>query len=122
MLAQIAYKCLQHLFKTELKPDATQLLFMLGEHLLSRLITTSCKISDLAFLDVEGRIAHTLMDLSTLPEAISHPKGMELHITRQEIARIVGCSRELVGRVFKELVHKESISVHGKTIIVFGAR
>ena len=47
---------------------------------------------------------------------------MQLRITRQEIGRIVGCSREMAGRVLKELEQKGLISAHGKTIIVFGTR
>ena len=42
--------------------------------------------------------------------------------TRQEIARIVGCSREMVGRVLKELEEQGLITAHGKTIVVFGTR
>jgi CRP/FNR family transcriptional regulator, cyclic AMP receptor protein len=47
---------------------------------------------------------------------------MQLYITRQEIGRIVGCSREMAGRVLKELQTKNLISAHGKTIVVFGTR
>jgi CRP/FNR family cyclic AMP-dependent transcriptional regulator len=47
---------------------------------------------------------------------------MQIKITRQEIGRIVGCSREMVGRVLKILEDQELISAHGKTMVVFGAR
>jgi CRP/FNR family cyclic AMP-dependent transcriptional regulator len=83
---------------------------------------TSRKFCDLAFMDVEGRIARTLLDLSKQPDAITHPDGMQLHITRQEIGRLVGCSREMAGRVLKELEEKKLITAHGKTIVVFGTR
>jgi CRP/FNR family cyclic AMP-dependent transcriptional regulator len=53
---------------------------------------------------------------------MTHPDGMQLHISRQEIGRIVGCSREMAGRVLKELERKKLIQSHGKTIIVFGTR
>jgi CRP/FNR family cyclic AMP-dependent transcriptional regulator len=95
---------------------------MLGEQLSTRLLITSRKYQALAFMDVEGRIARTLLDLCKEPDAITHPDGMQLSITRQEIGRIVGCSREMAGRVLKELVDKELISAHGKTIVVFGTR
>ena len=45
-----------------------------------------------------------------------------LDITRQEIGRIAGCSREMAGRVLKELEAKGLITAHGKTIVVFGTR
>lgn len=57
-------------------------------------------------MDVEGRIARALLDLRKEPDAMTHPDGMQLHITRQEVGRIVGCSREMAGRVMKEMEDK----------------
>jgi CRP/FNR family transcriptional regulator, cyclic AMP receptor protein len=34
----------------------------------------------------------------------------------------VGCSREMAGRVLKEMEDKGLITAHGKTIVVFGVR
>jgi len=79
-------------------------------------------VSDLAFLDVTGRVARTLLDLCKEPDAMTHPDGMQIKITRQEIGRIVGCSREMVGRVLKDLEERELVSVTGKTMVVFGTR
>lgn len=121
-LAEITYERFKLALKNELKDHAVDILFMLGEHLSKRLLVTSRKYQDLAFMDVEGRIAHTLLDLCKEPDAITHPDGMQLSITRQEIGRIVGCSREMAGRVLKELSDKGLISAHGKTIVVFGTR
>ncbi|HBN8613256.1 TPA: cyclic nucleotide-binding domain-containing protein [Pseudomonas aeruginosa] len=42
--------------------------------------------------------------------------------TRQEIGRIVGCSREMVGRVLKSLEEQGLVHVKGKTMVVFGTR
>ena len=83
---------------------------------------TTRKVSDLAFLDVTGRVARTLLDLCKEPDAMTHPDGMQIKITRQEIGRIVGCSREMVGRVLKDLEERELVSVAGKTMVVFGTR
>ena len=47
---------------------------------------------------------------------------MQIKITRQEIAKIVGCSREMAGRVMKNLEEDGLITAHGKTIVVFGTR
>ncbi len=88
----------------------------------ARLRTTSRKVSDLAFLDVTGRVARTLLDLCKQPDAMTHPDGMQIRVTRQEIGRIVGCSREMVGRVLKTLEEQELIHAKGKTIVVFGTR
>lgn len=54
--------------------------------------------------------------------AMTHPDGMQLRVTRQEIGRIVGCSREMVGRVLKSLEEQGLITASGKTIVVFGTR
>ncbi|HMX99498.1 MAG TPA: helix-turn-helix domain-containing protein, partial [Agitococcus sp.] len=75
-----------------------------------------------AFLDVTGRVARCLLDLSKQPDAMTHPDGMQIRVTRQEIGRIVGCSREMVGRVLKSLEDQGLISVKGKTMVIFGAR
>jgi CRP/FNR family cyclic AMP-dependent transcriptional regulator len=53
---------------------------------------------------------------------MTHPDGMQIRITRQEIGRIVGCSREMAGRVLKSLQDQGLIWVKGKTIVVFGTR
>ena len=85
-----------------------------------RLNRTTQKVSDLAFLDVTGRVARTLLELTKQPDAMTHPDGMQIKITRQEIGRIVGCSREMVGRVLKTLVDQGLVSVKGKTMVVLG--
>ena len=122
LLAEMSYERFRQVLKKELIEDATDILLMIGEQLAGRLLKTSRKFSDLAFMDVEGRIARTLLDLCKEPDAMTHPDGMQLYITRQEIGRIVGCSREMVGRVLKEMEDKGLISAHGKTIVVFGTR
>jgi len=116
-IAQISYdrfKGLQEIF-----PD---LLFTIASQLAIRLRRTSIKVSDLAFTDVKGRIARTLLDLCNEPDAMTHPDGMLIRITRQELGRIVGCSREMVGRVLKDLEEGHLIAVSGKSIVVFGTR
>jgi CRP/FNR family cyclic AMP-dependent transcriptional regulator len=87
-----------------------------------RLRRTSGTVSRLAFMDVTGRIAKTLQDLCKEPDAMTHPDGMQIRITRQELGRIVGCSREMVGRVLKNLETQSLVAVKGKTIVVFGDR
>jgi CRP/FNR family cyclic AMP-dependent transcriptional regulator len=121
-LAVLGYERFRYLLKHELLEYAPDLLYMLGEQLAGRLLTTSRKFSDLAFMDVEGRIARALLDLCKEPDAMTHPDGMQLHISRQEIGRLVGCSREMAGRILKELENKKLLTAHGKTIVVFGTR
>ncbi|MCY1410519.1 Cyclic AMP receptor-like protein [compost metagenome] len=87
-----------------------------------RLRNTTRKVGDLAFFDVTGRVARCLLELCKQPDAMTHPDGMQIKITRQEIGRIVGCSREMVGRVLKDLEERSLVHVKGKTMVVFGTR
>ena len=98
------------------------ILYELATQLADRLDKTTQKVGNLAFLDVTGRVARTLLDLCEEPDAMTHPQGMQIKISRQEIARIVGCSREMVGRVLKTLEDQGLVSVKGKTMVVLGTR
>jgi len=116
-LAEISYAKFQALAKE--KPE---IMFKLAEQMALRLRKTSRKVGDLAFMDVTGRVARALLDLAKEPDAITHPDGMQIKVTRQELGRIVGCSREMVGRVLKVLEEQEHIHVKGKTMVIFGTR
>ncbi|WP_461481954.1 cAMP-activated global transcriptional regulator CRP [Porticoccus sp.] len=106
----------------EISREYPEFLFAIGVQMAKRLRDTTRKVGDLAFLDVTGRVARTLLDLCREPDAMTHPDGMQIKITRQEIGRIVGCSREMVGRVLKTLEDQGLVSVKGKTMVVFGTR
>ena len=106
----------------ELTQTSPEYLFSLSAQMAHRLRATTRKVGDLAFLDVTGRVARTLLELCKEPDAMTHPDGMQIKITRQEIGRIVGCSREMVGRVLKALEEQGLVSVKGKTMVVFGTR
>jgi CRP/FNR family cyclic AMP-dependent transcriptional regulator len=106
----------------EIAVEEPRIMYFIGEQMAARLRNTTRKVGDLAFLDVTGRVARTLLDLSQEPDAMTHPDGMQIKITRQEIGRIVGCSREMVGRVLKNLEEQGLVSVKGKTMVVFGTR
>ncbi|PCK09784.1 MAG: cAMP-activated global transcriptional regulator CRP [Alteromonadaceae bacterium] len=106
----------------ELSEDHPEFLFSLATQMAKRLRNTTRKVGDLAFLDVTGRVARTLLDLCNEPDAMTHPDGMQIKITRQEIGRIVGCSREMVGRVLKTLDDQGLVTVTGKTMVVYGTR
>ena len=99
-----------------------EILYTIGEKMAHRLRSTTKRVADLSFLDVTGRIASTLLELSKEPDAMTHPEGMQIKITRQELGRIVNCSREMAGRVLKDLEEQGLIEVHGKTIVVYGTR
>ncbi|WP_439102061.1 helix-turn-helix domain-containing protein, partial [Congregibacter sp.] len=46
---------------------------------------------------------------------------MQIKITRQELGKIAGCSREMAGRVLKTLEQEGLVNVSGKTIVVYAS-
>jgi CRP/FNR family transcriptional regulator, cyclic AMP receptor protein len=106
----------------QIRNQFPDILYAVSRQLGIRLRQTTRKLSDLAFVDVSGRIAHTLLDLCKEPDAMTHPDGMQIKITRQELGKIVGCSREMAGRVLKSLEEDGLVSVSGKTMVVYGTR
>ncbi len=121
-IAEISYNKLNKLFANELKNEHALILHAVGMHLSKRLIATSKKVTQLVFVDAAGRVAKTLLDLCDQPDAMSHPDGTQIRISRQEIARIVGCSREIVGRILKNMSEEGLIQASGMTIVVHHAR
>lgn len=121
-LAEISYERLHQLLAGPLALDAPRLLYSIGAQLSRRLLDTSRKASRLAFLDVTDRIVRTLHDLAREPEAMSHPQGTQLRVSRQELARLVGCSREMAGRVLKKLQVDNVLHARGKTVVLYGTR
>ncbi len=104
-------------FRT-LAAEHPEMLFSLAGQLAVRLRDTSLRLADLAFLDVAGRIARTLLNLVEEPDSEDHERGKVVKISRQEIARIVGCSREMAGRVLKSLEQDGLIESEGRKILV----
>ncbi|MDH5357437.1 MAG: cAMP-activated global transcriptional regulator CRP [Gammaproteobacteria bacterium] len=116
---EITYHQIKLLANTQLKNCYPTLLQYLAEQMATRLLSTTRKASDLAFLDVAGRVKMALAELAMQPDAMKHPEGMQLKVTRQEISRMVGCSREMAGRVLKELQKEGVLWAHGKTMILY---
>ena len=106
----------------QIASESPGLVFELATQLATRLDRTNRKLGDLAFVDVTGRVAHAIMDLCNEPDAMTHPDGMQIKVSRQELSRLVGCSREMAGRVLKVLEEQGLITASGKTIVVFNAR
>ncbi|RPJ14823.1 MAG: Crp/Fnr family transcriptional regulator, partial [Desulfobacteraceae bacterium] len=75
---------------------------------VKRLREANKQIESLALMDVYGRVARLLVHYAK-------PKGDKLFIdeklTHQEIANMTGSSREMVSRIFKDLMTGEYISI-----------
>ncbi|MEN9773665.1 MAG: cAMP regulatory protein [Pseudomonadota bacterium] len=68
--------------------------------LVQRLRAADRKIETLALLDVYGRVARVLLDSS---EVVNGDRVVRNRLTRQQIAKMIGASREMVSRVMKGL-------------------
>lgn len=102
----------------ELCGEHPGLWMQLGGQIAARLRDTSGKLGRLAFLDVTGRIARTLLELAADTEAITHPDGMMLRISREELGKLVNCSREMASRVLQNLEQQGLIQMEGRNIVV----
>jgi len=113
LVAEVGYQAFRA-FNRE-HPD---IMFEVAGQLATRLRDTSRRLRDLTFLDVAGRLARALLDLTDQPDAKSNPKGTTVRVSRQELARIVGCSREMAGRVLKKLEEDGLVNTQGRNIMV----
>lgn len=68
--------------------------------LVRRLREADRKIGSLALLDVYGRVARALLDMA---EEGAEFKLIRNKVSRQDLAKVVGASREMVSRVMKDL-------------------
>lgn len=78
-----------------------------------RALTDSVK--NLSLMDVYGRVAHTLLDLA---EDKDGKQVIDQKLTHQDIANMVGASREMVSRILKDLSTGGYISVEKKNITI----
>lgn len=116
LLAEVSYTAFRAFVREQ--PD---IMFEVAGQLAARLRDTSGRLRDLTFVDVAGRLARTLMDLAAQPDAKVHARGTLVKVSRQEIARIVGCSREMAGRVLKKLEEDGVVQSQGRSIIVLAS-
>lgn len=79
--------------------------------LVKRLRDADRKIGSLALMDVYGRVAQLLLEMS---ETIDGEQVVTRKIVKQDIANMIGASREMVSRVMKDLQVRGFIDVRGK--------
>ena len=121
-IARISHARLMELLEGPLREDAPKVLYAIGAHLSKRLLGATRKASGLALVDVRERIMRAVIELAKHPDALTHPQGMQIKASRQELAKLSGCSREMAGRALKELEAAGRLTARGKTIVVFGLR
>ena len=84
------------------------------EPMTSRIRMLAQNVSNLALLDVYGRVARTLLQHASEEDGVM----MTGKLTQQEIADMVGASRAMVSRILKDLRTGGYIDVEKKRIII----
>ena len=84
-------------------------------NLVKRLRTADRQIESLALMDVYGRVARLLLELA---EDEDGQQVVKRKISKQDIAKMIGASREMVSRVMKDLVLQGLIEEGGGRILL----
>lgn len=97
-------------------PENSSLSYAIMRGLVQRLRNADRQIESLALLDVYGRVARTLLDMSEDNNGVKIIHGK---VSRQDLAKVVGASREMVSRVMKDLEERKIIETleNGSVVI-----
>ena len=98
--------------------DNFQVVQKLMQILVRRLREADRNIESLALLDVYGRVARLLLDMS---EDESGKRVVRQKISKQDMARMIGASREMVSKVMRDLEVGGYIISEGDQITITGA-
>lgn len=78
------------------------------------------RISDLVFMDVPGRLAKTLLNLaSRFGEPVEAGLRVPHNLTQEEMAQLVGSSRETVNKALMDFANRGWIAREGRSIIIY---
>lgn len=98
--------------------DNFQVAQKLMQILVRRLREADRKIESLALLDVYGRVARLLLELSVEE---SGRRIVKKKISKQDMARMIGASREMVSKVMRDLELSGYIATENDLVIILGA-
>lgn len=88
--------------------------------LARRMRTNNEHLSDLVFMDVPGRLAKTLINLAfRFGEPGEEGIKVSHNLTQEELAQLVGSSRETVNKALMEFTARGWISRHGRSVIIY---
>lgn len=98
------------------RPEFTEQLLRV---LARRLRRTKSNLADLLFTDVSGRVAKQLLQLA---QRFGTREGDVVRVThdltQEEIAQLVGASRETVNRALNDFAHRGWIRLEGRTVLI----
>ncbi len=94
--------------------DNPQIALELIQHLVRQVKTLTERVGTLALNDVYGRVAATLTEWAKEEDG----RLITGRLTQQDIAHMVGSSREMVSRIFKDLKLGGYIEIENKRIVL----
>lgn len=97
--------------------DNFQVALKLMQVLVRRLREADRKIESLALLDVYGRVARLLLEMAELDDG---KRIVKRKISKQDMARMIGASREMVSKVVRDLELSGYIAYEGDRIVILG--
>ena len=100
-------------------PENSSLSYAILRGLVSRLRNADRQIESLALLDVYGRVARALLDMAEDDEG---RRVIRSKVSRQDLAKVVGASREMVSRVMKDLEERHLIETQENGWVVLTER
>jgi CRP-like cAMP-binding protein len=87
--------------------------------LAQRLRRTNDSISDLVFSDVPGRVAKALVELNEkFGKKLPNGYYVEHDLTQEELAQLVGASRETVNKSLSDFVQREWIKLEPRAVLI----
>ncbi len=101
-------------FKRSLAENFDVALYIMRS-LVHRLRTADRKIESLALMDVYGRVARALLDMA---EAENGSMVVKRKVSKQDIAKMIGASREMVSRVMRDLQDRHLITEGSGRIVL----
>jgi CRP/FNR family transcriptional regulator, cyclic AMP receptor protein len=100
-------------------PENSSLSYAIMRGLVQRLRNADRQIESLALLDVYGRVARSLLDMSEDDNGVKIIRGK---VSRQDLAKVVGASREMVSRVMKDLEERGIIETQDNGSVIIRER
>jgi CRP/FNR family transcriptional regulator, cyclic AMP receptor protein len=96
-------------------PENTSLSYGIMRGLVRRLRNADRQIESLALLDVYGRVARELRQMA---DDDNGTRVIRHKVSRQDMAKVVGASREMVSRVMKDLEERGLISTQDNGSVI----
>ena len=100
-------------------PENSSLSYAIMRGLVQRLRSADRQIESLALLDVYGRVARALLDMA---DDDAGDKVIRGKVSRQDLAKHVGASREMVSRVMKDLEERGVIETQDNGSVIIKER